>query len=187
MPAWKKLQLSSYIKIGLLFFRLIDPQTQVTRLRVRWPQFLQFCLVSKIWVVSLLSLLTGILLCLAAVPSLHCGAVFVPSGQQEAVWFCSAVGKRAERQPSHVLHLWIQQRWREGCVSVFLFGWRCNTSFLLSDRLSSSCFSDLWQHRSGQADRLALGDGKDCNRGSFMCCCGCLRLFSYCCSCDAGP
>lgn len=60
MPAWKKLQLSSYIKIGLLFFRLIDPQTQVTRLRVRWPQFLQFCLVSKIWVVSLLSLLTGI-------------------------------------------------------------------------------------------------------------------------------
>lgn len=144
--------LSRYI----FLFRLIDPQTQVTRLRVRWSLFL--CFDSFIFRQFLV---IYHLLSPPAVPSLHCGSVFISSGQQEAVWFRSAAGRRAGRQPSRLLHLRIQQRWREGRLCVHLLVCNCLTIWLVClTCLSSSCVSDMWQYRSGQADSLPLWDGE---------------------------
>lgn len=153
--------------ICILLFRLIDPQTQVTRLRVGRPLSLWlngFTSQKGFWLfIFQSSLLSCSVLHLspAVVPSLQCGSVFVPPGQQEAVWFRSAPGGRAGWQPSSLLHLRVQQWWREGCLSVHPFALLSNTnSFICVTRPCSSCVSDLWQYRTGQTDSLPLWDGE---------------------------
>lgn len=184
---------------AFFLFRLIDPQTQVTRLRVRWSLLLCSVLVSDSFIVIYRLLRPPVLLLSPpVVPPLHRASVFVSSGQQEAVWFRSAASRRAGWQPTRLLHLWVQQRRREGSpvfLSVSLAASLCVQS--VWHVLSPSCVSDLWQHRSGQADCLPLWDGEtdlkrhrtesDANTDRWWCLQVCEEVDNLCCFCCVGP
>lgn len=145
--------------VCIYLFRLIDPQTQVTRLRVRWSLFL--CLdglrVGHVfqWISSVL--LLSLLLQFPLSTVLQCS-----SHQDNKRLFGFILQSAGGRGDSRIV-CYIFESNNDGekvvcvCSSVCLAVWHrldCLTC------LSSSCVSDLRQHRSGQADSLPLWDGE---------------------------
>ncbi len=144
--------------VCIFLFRLIDPQTQVTRLRVRWSLFL--CLDSfRLRHVSndLSDLFPPPRSSRSSLSPVWFSVRPIRTTRGCLVSFCTRRAGGAMAEPSATSSSpTTMERRSSACSSVRL---AVRHSVCLTC-LSSSCVSDLRQHRSGQADSLPLWDGE---------------------------